>query len=151
MKKFVSKDINQTIKFGAKLGRLISKGDIFALTGELGSGKTTLVKGIAKGLGVKDAKYVNSPSFLIVKEYENKIPLYHFDIYRLDDPSSLDTVGYKDYFYGDGVTVIEWADKIRELLPDDYLDIRLSVTGEKQREIELTARGTRYENLLGRL
>ncbi|GAF96054.1 unnamed protein product, partial [marine sediment metagenome] len=98
------------------------------------------------GLGVKDIRYVNSPSFVIVKEYKGRIPLYHFDVYRLDDPSTLDTVGYKGYFYGDGATVIEWADKIRELLPDDYLNIELSVKGENERGIKITAYGKRYEN-----
>lgn len=151
MKQLILKSINETIKLGATLGSLISKGDVVALTGELGSGKTTLIKGIAKGLGVKDTRYVNSPSFVIVKEYKGKIPLYHLDVFRLDDPSTLDTVGYKEFFYGDGATVIEWADKIRELLPDEYLDIELFVKGEKEREIKIKAYGNRYENLLKHL
>lgn len=151
MKTAVLKSVNETIRLGARLGRLVSEGSLIALTGELGSGKTTLIKGIAEGLGVKDSRYVNSPSFVIVKEYEGKIPLYHFDVYRLDDPSSLDTVGYKEFFYGDGATVIEWADKIRGLLPDEYLDIELFVKGEEEREIKIRAYGNRYEELLKQL
>ena len=77
--------------------------------------------------------------------------MYHFDVFRLDDPSSLDTVGYKDFFYGDGASVIEWADKIRGLLPDEYLDVELSVRSESEREAKVTARGRRYEDLLGKL
>lgn len=151
MKQLALKNINETVKFGARLGRLISGGDVVALTGELGSGKTTLIKGIAKGVGVKDTRYVNSPSFVIIKEYKGRIPLYHFDVYRLDDPSSLDTVGYKEYFYGDGATVIEWADKIKGLLPDEYLAIELFVKGEDEREARISANGARYEDLLKNL
>jgi len=151
MKEHLLKNIDETVRLGVALGGLISKGDIIALTGDLGSGKTTLVKGIAKGLGVKDSKHVNSPSFVIVKEYEGRIPLYHFDVYRLNDPAGLDTVGYREFFYGDGVTVIEWADKIKELLPDEYLKIELTVKDEKEREIKIAPYGDRYANLLKRL
>lgn len=150
-RQFISKDREETIRLGAKLGRLVSKGDIVALTGQLGSGKTTFIKGIAKGLGVRDTRYVNSPSFVIVKEHKGRIPLYHFDVYRLDDPSSLDTIGYKEFFYGEGVSVIEWADKIKELLPDEYLNIEFSITGKNEREIKTAGRGGRYEDLLKRL
>lgn len=151
MKRAISKSVDETVKLGRRLGRLISKGDMVALRGELGSGKTTLIKGIAKGLGVKDTRYVNSPSFVIVKEHKGRIPLYHFDVYRLDHPLSLDTVGYEEFFYGKGATVIEWADKIRELLPTEYLDIELSVKGESEREIKIAAYGIRYEDLVKRL
>ena len=146
--KTILKSVNETVKLGVRIGRLISKGDVVALSGELGSGKTTLIKGIARGMGVKDTRYVNSPSFVIIKEYKARIPLYHFDVYRLDDTSALDTVGYKGFFYGNGATVIEWADKIRQLLPDEYLDIGLSVKDENEREINIAARGTRYEKML---
>lgn len=151
MKQLILNNINETIKFGTRLGRSLSKGDIVALTGELGSGKTTLIKGIAKGLGVKNTRYVNSPSFVIVKEYKGRIPLYHLDVYRLDDPSSLDTVGYKEFFYGDGATVIEWADKIRRLLPEERLDIELFVKSKNKREIKIIPYGVRYEELLKQL
>jgi len=145
------KSVEETLRFGERLGKLLKAGDIIALTGELGSGKTTLVKGIARGMGVKDPRHVNSPSFVILKEHKGRIPLYHFDVYRLDDPSSMDTVGYKDFFYGSGASVIEWANKIRELLPDEYLDMELTVTGEDSRRLVVEGRGRRYDQILARL
>ncbi len=151
MKELVFNSADETIRFGAQLGRLIKRGDCIALTGQLGAGKTTLIKGIAKGIGVKDPQHVNSPSFVILKEHKGKIPLYHFDVYRLDDPEDMDTVGYKDFFYGEGASVIEWADKIRGLLPDEYLDIELSCLGRERRGARIRARGKRYEDLLRRL
>ena len=147
----ISRSVNNTVKLGSRLGRLLGPGDVVGLTGELGSGKTTFTKGIAGGLGIRDAKHVNSPSFVIVKEYAGRVPLYHFDIYRLDDPSDLDTVGYKEYFYGRGVTVIEWADKIGRILPDEYLAVEFSAGGERERTIKFTPRGQRYEKLCARM
>ena len=101
MKRMLSSSVDDTLKLGARLGKLLKKGGIIALSGEFGTGKTTLIKGIAAGLGVKETKYVNSPSFVIVKEYRGRIPIYHFDVYRLDGLSGMETVGYADYFYGD--------------------------------------------------
>ena len=145
------KSVEETLRFGERLGKLLKAGDIIALTGELGSGKTTLVKGIARGMGVKDPSHVNSPSFVILKEHKGRIPLYHFDVYRLDDPSSMETTGYKDFFYGSGASVIEWASKIRELLPDEYLDVELTVTGEDERRLAIEGRGRRYDQISRRL
>ncbi len=132
-----SKDREETIAFGAKIARRLKRGSVIALKGELGSGKTVFVKGLAKGLGLGDIRYVNSPSFIIVKEYKGRIPLYHFDIYRLDKKASLETIGYDEYFYGDGVTAIEWADKIKGVLPKRYIDISIAIKGEKKREIKV--------------
>jgi len=151
MKKIITKCADETVRFGARLGKLISKGDIIALKGNLGSGKTTLVKGIAQGLGVRDARYVNSPSFVIVKEYKGRFPLYHFDVYRLDDPSALDSVGYEEFFYGDGASVIEWAEKIQEFLPKEYLNIEFSSEDINKREISVSAEGERYKKMVARL
>jgi len=135
--KMTSKDREETIAFGAKIARRLKRGSVIALKGELGSGKTVFVKGLAKGLGLGDIRYVNSPSFIIVKEYKGRIPLYHFDIYRLDKKASLETIGYDEYFYGDGVTAIEWADKIKGVLPKRYIDISIAIKGEKKREIKV--------------
>ena len=151
MKTYISKNQKETIKLGERLGRLLSEGNIVALTGQLGAGKTTFIKGVAKGLGVKGSKYVNSPSFVIVKEYKGRLPLYHFDVYRLEDPLALDTVGYQEYFYGKGATMIEWADKIKQLLPEEYLELALSLKGPDEREIKAFAHGAKYEKILGRL
>ncbi|MBI5124197.1 MAG: tRNA (adenosine(37)-N6)-threonylcarbamoyltransferase complex ATPase subunit type 1 TsaE [Candidatus Omnitrophica bacterium] len=131
----ISKSVDETIDLGAKLAKKLKKGDIVALVGDLGAGKTVFTKGIAKGLGVKNARYVNSPTFVIIKEYKGKLPLYHFDLYRLDHYTSFDEMNYEEYFYGAGVTVIEWADKIRKILPKKYIEVKLAVAGENKREI----------------
>jgi tRNA threonylcarbamoyladenosine biosynthesis protein TsaE len=133
----ISKNRDETIALGARIARHLKKGDVVALIGELGSGKTVFVKGIAKGLGVGDVRYVNSPSFVIVKEYKGKIPLYHFDIYRLDKPASLETIGYDEYFYGDGVTAIEWADKIKNLLPKRRIEVEITIRADETRAIKI--------------
>ncbi len=148
---FVSKSVKETINFGKRLGRILRKGDVVALCGELGSGKTILTKGIAEGLGVKSSKYVNSPTFVILKEHKGRIPLYHFDIYRLNNISEFSTVDYTAYFYGKGASVIEWADKIIELLPKDFLRIDMSVKKENERRISVSPHGRRYKKLMGKL
>ena len=136
MKK-ISKSVEETMEIGAKFAKGLKKGDCVALIGDLGAGKTVFTKGVAKGLGVRNARYVNSPTFVIIKEYEGRFPLYHFDLYRLDGHSGFDDMNYEEYFYGDGVTVIEWADKIRELLPDRYWEVILKATDEKRRDIKI--------------
>lgn len=133
----MSNSVEETIEIGSRLARKLKKGDVVALVGDLGSGKTVLTKGIAKGLGVKDVRYVNSPTFVIIKEYKGKLPLYHFDLYRLDGSGVIDRESFEEYFYGDGVTVVEWADKVRELLPAKHVEVRLTVTGENRRKIEI--------------
>lgn len=151
MKKFISKSKAETINFGKRLGRILRRGEIIALCGELGSGKTIVVKGIAEGLGVKSNKYVNSPSFVILKVYKGRLPLYHFDIYRLNNISEFLTVDYTEYFYGKGVSVIEWADKIIELLPKEFLRIDISIKGENERKINIAPYGRQYKRLAEKL
>jgi tRNA threonylcarbamoyladenosine biosynthesis protein TsaE len=152
LKKFVSKSEADTIKFGNNLGKVLRGGEILALCGELGSGKTSLVKGIAKGLGVKSNRHVNSPSFVILKEYEGRVPLYHFDIYRLDEAADFLTVDYAEYFYDKGVSVIEWADKIIDLLPKEFLRIDITMKENKnERAIKIAPHGKRYMELLKKL
>lgn len=133
----ISKSIEETIGAGAKLAKKLKAGDVVALIGNLGAGKTVFTKGIAKGLGVKNVRYVNSPTFVIIKEYKGRLPLYHFDLYRLEKSGVIDSENFEEYFYGRGVTVIEWADKIRSLLPGKYVEVRLTVTGENKRKIEI--------------
>ena len=134
---YISKSVKDTLRFGEKLAGRLKKGDFVALIGDLGSGKTVLTKGLAKGLGVKNSRYVNSPTFVIIKEYKGKLPLYHFDLYRLDHPGSLHAENFEEYFYGDGVTVVEWADKINGLLPKNRWEIHMSVAGEGERKIDI--------------
>lgn len=133
----ISKSVEETIEIGKRLAGKLKPGDVVALIGNLGAGKTVLTKGIAKGLGVKDVRYVNSPTFVTIKEYKGKVPLYHLDIYRLNSTSVLDSESYEEYFYGRGVTVIEWADKIRAILPKKYIEVKLFVAGEGRRKIEI--------------
>jgi len=133
--KVVSKSAEETMEIGAKFAKTLKKGDCVALIGDLGAGKTVFTKGVAKGLGVRNARYVNSPTFVIIKEYEGRLPLYHFDLYRLDGHSGFDDMNYEEYFYGDGVAVIEWADKIRDVLPPRYIEVKLMVTEENKRTI----------------
>ena len=112
----------ETHYLGEQFGRLLSPGQVIALCGELGTGKTCLVQGISKGLRVQD-HYITSPTFTILNEYKGLIPVYHFDAYRLSGPEELEELGYEEYFYGIGVTIIEWAEKIKSLLPKNYIKI----------------------------
>jgi tRNA threonylcarbamoyladenosine biosynthesis protein TsaE len=131
----ISKSVEETIEIGARLARKLKRGSCVALIGDLGSGKTVFAKGIAKGLGVKNARYVNSPTFVIIKEYKGRLPLYHFDLYRLNRSSVIDAEDFEEHFYGDGVSVVEWADKIRGLLPPKHIEVRLKAKGENERLI----------------
>ncbi|MBN2453610.1 MAG: tRNA (adenosine(37)-N6)-threonylcarbamoyltransferase complex ATPase subunit type 1 TsaE [Candidatus Omnitrophica bacterium] len=131
----ISKSVDETVDIGAGVAKKLKAGDVVALIGNLGAGKTVLTKGIARGLGVKNVRYVNSPTFVIIKEHKGRIPLYHLDVYRLNRSNMLDSGSYEEYFYGDGVTVIEWADKIRKILPKKYIEIKLSAAGEGKRRI----------------
>lgn len=136
----ISNSIDKTIEIGAKLGKSLRAGDVVALIGDLGAGKTVFTKGIAQALGVRNIRYVNSPTFVIIKEYKGRLPLYHFDLYRLNKSSVLDAENFEEYFYGDGVTVVEWADKISKLLPKRHIEVRLSVAGEGKRKIKIRKR-----------
>lgn len=119
-----------TFAVGEKLGREAQPGQIFTLTGDLGVGKTVLTQGIAEGLGVKES--VNSPTFTIVQVYESgRMPLYHLDVYRIGDISEMEEIGYEDYFYGEGLCIIEWADLINDLLPEELVQISIEKDLEK--------------------
>lgn len=135
---FESNSAEDTFAFGQKLGREAVPGEIICLDGDLGVGKTVFTQGFAAGLGIDD--YVNSPTFNIVKEYEGgRLPLYHFDVYRIGDPSEMEEIGYEDYFYGQGVSIIEWPGQIEELLPKEarWVCIRKDLTkGFDYRRIE---------------
>lgn len=125
-------DEEESKKFGFELGRNAAAGQVIALAGDLGTGKTTLTKAIARGLGITET--VNSPTFTIVKEYySGRIPLYHFDVYRIGDPDELFNIGADEYFDGSGLCVVEWADMVQEELPEDSLYIYIEY-GEKEGE-----------------
>ena len=135
--------LEQTQDIAYKIGKWVSNGMILTLEGDLGAGKTTFTKGLAKGLGIN--RNVNSPTFNIIKEYQGRIPLYHMDVYRLE--SGGDDIGLDDYLFGDGVCVIEWASRIEDLLPMERLDIKIFREGENQRCIELTPIEKNYETI----
>ena len=120
----------ETFELGKKIGENAKAGQIYTLTGDLGVGKTVFTQGLAAGLGITEP--VNSPTFTIVQVYEEgRLPLYHFDVYRIGDIEEMDEIGYEDYFYGEGVCLIEWADLIQEILPPDVIAIEIEKNLEK--------------------
>ncbi|CDZ75275.1 tRNA A37 threonylcarbamoyladenosine biosynthesis protein TsaE [ [Peptoniphilus sp. ING2-D1G] len=145
----VLNNTKETAELGLKLGAFLKAGDVVCLNGDLGSGKTTLTKSIGKGMGVED--YITSPTFTIINEYYSKLNLYHFDTYRLENIEDMEYLGFDEYFYGNGVCVIEWADKIKEFLPEDYLELNIERIDENKRKIIFKAVGKRSEELLDNL
>ena len=125
---------------GERLAAHLTAGDVVALYGDLGAGKTHLVKGIARALGVPDDA-VSSPTFTIVHEYDGALPIYHLDAYRIEHPDELYELGYEEYFYGEGVCLIEWPARIEALVPDDALRLRLTHRGADRRLIEKVRKG----------
>jgi tRNA threonylcarbamoyladenosine biosynthesis protein TsaE len=138
----------ETVRLAESLAKDLMAGDFVALIGELGSGKTMFAKGLAKGLGVSDHRYVNSPSFVVLKEYRGAVELYHFDVYRLDMKGFCDTLDHEKYFYGKGVTVVEWADKIRDILPEEYLEILIEYGEHDERAVTFMPVGRRYKEIV---
>ncbi|CAM4229111.1 tRNA (adenosine(37)-N6)-threonylcarbamoyltransferase complex ATPase subunit type 1 TsaE [Lederbergia lenta] len=139
----LSSNTAETHTIARSLGKLLQKGDVVLLEGDLGAGKTTFTKGIADGLDI--IRNVNSPTFTIIKEYMGRLPLYHMDVYRVAD--SYEDLGFDEYFYGGGVTVVEWAHLIKEQLPTEYLTIYLYHAGDDQRKFKFEPVGERYEVL----
>ena len=136
---FTTSSAEETIILGEKIGRLLKKGDIIAMQGTLAAGKTTITKGIAKALGITDT--ITSPTFCLISEYEGKMPLYHFDVYRLQGSDDFANLGAEDMIYGKGVCMIEWSEKIMDELPKKTIVIRLEV-----REDDANARDIFIEN-----
>ncbi len=139
---FVSRSPDETLAFGEALGRLLRPGDVVALRGELGAGKTLLTKGIARGIGADPAE-VTSPTFVLMHVYEGRIRLAHFDAYRLRGAAEMIDLGAEEAFYEGGASVVEWADRVEEALPPERLDVSIEVVGETQRRMALRARGER--------
>lgn len=138
----------QTRKIGRLLGQLLEPGSVVALSGELGSGKTQFIKGLARGLGVNKRYQVSSPSFVLINEYPGKIPLYHLDLYRLLEGRALEEMGLEEYIYGNGVTAIEWAEKAASFLPPHHIWISLKWTGPNTRRLIISGMGKENVRLL---
>lgn len=139
--------LDDTKEFGESLGKRLKKGDILCLNGDLGAGKTTLTKSIGIGLGVEE--YITSPTFALINEYRGNLPVYHFDVYRLENVDELDDLGFDEYFFGEGVCIIEWAEKIEKMLPKEIivLDIGKGETVDK-RIVSISGKGNRYKEVL---
>ena len=145
----ITKSPEETKNLGEEVGKLAKPGDLLAFYGELGAGKTCFIQGISQELEVKD--YVTSPSFTILNEYQGKIPIYHFDLFRLDKAEEILELGYEEYFYGKGLTVIEWAEKIEQLLPKENLKIEIKFKDRYQRTISFIPQGDRFNKFLEEL
>ncbi len=137
-KNFVVRSEEETANFAKIVASELFPGDIICLEGDLGAGKTTFTQGVASGLEVPDDQYVTSPSFAIMHQYDGKIPLYHFDFYRLGMVDEIIDLGFEELFYGEGVCVIEWAERAEEILPRNCLTIHLSILDEQQRKVEIS-------------
>ena len=141
-----TKNEEELINLGERLGTLLQKNDVLILSGELGAGKTTFTKGLAKGLGIR--QMIKSPTYTIVREYEGRLPLYHLDVYRIEGDA--DSIDLDEFLFGGGVTVIEWGHLLGEDLPDSYLELELLKEAEG-RCLQFTAHGSRAEQLIKEL
>jgi tRNA threonylcarbamoyladenosine biosynthesis protein TsaE len=142
----ITHDAKETRKLGSMLGELAQPRDIFLLSGNLGVGKTCLTQGIVWGLG--SLEYALSPTFVLMREIHGRLPLYHIDLYRLDEIAEITDLGLDDYLYGQGLCVIEWAEKGLAVLPTEHLLIEIEYTGDSDRRFQLKASGKYYEKLL---
>ena len=140
----------QTWRIGEMLGLRLGPGSTVCLYGDLGAGKTSFSYGIAQGLEVRE-EYITSPTFTFVNEYKGRVPFYHIDLYRLKDPGELESIGFEEYLDSDGVTVIEWAERAEDELPQERFNVYLSYVDENSREIGFLAEGERYEVLLEKM
>ena len=142
-------DLQETSTFARVLAKLALPGDVICLSGDLGAGKTALTQQIAKGLGVPDSCYVTSPTFSILQEYPGDIPLYHMDFYRLSDETEVEDLGFEEYFYMSGLTVIEWSERAGGLIPDARLLLKMTIQDDLSRKVEIDfGKGTWQERLL---
>ncbi len=153
MKKIVTRSAVETQNLGENLGKYLFSGAVVSLTGQLGSGKTCFVKGLARGLKIKNGSSITSPSFTLVKEYHGRISLYHLDFYRLEI-GQIHNLALEEYFYKDGVTVMEWGEKVGKFLPDEYLEVKFGIAAgpyRDKREIKLIPHGQVYQKIVERI
>ncbi len=143
----ISNSAGDTQTIGKTIGKYLRGGDVVALIGELGSGKTCITRGIARGVGVSEKYRITSPTFTLLNEYPGRITLYHLDIYRLSGSRDLEEMGYEEYFYSDGVIVIEWAEKIKKILPEGCFNVYLRYIDENKRELNISGRRNTIEKI----
>ncbi len=141
-------NLADTEALGGRLAQRLFPGAVVALIGSLGAGKTHLVRAIAIGLDIANPAVVNSPTFVLIQEYEARLPIYHFDAYRLMREADFADLGVHEYYERAGVCLIEWADKVPTVLPKERLDVLITITGEHSRRVELTGLGERYEGIV---
>ncbi len=139
---FVTHSEQETVELGIKMGKLLEAGDIVLLYGDLGAGKTVLTRGLVQGLGAKDV--VTSPTYTLMHRYEGRVPIYHFDLYRLSEPDEVLDLGYEEFFYGDGVSIVEWPQRLEYLCPEEYVRVKIEIVGDGKRKIMVDAVGGRY-------
>ena len=132
--------VDDTLMIAGRLAKYLKPGNVITLEGDLGAGKTVFTQGLAKGLGIN--QIVNSPTFVIIKEYQGKMPLYHMDVYRLKE--GIEDLGFDEYFYGNGITVVEWAHIIKDYLPEEYLNIKIIKLDDNIRNIIFEPYGNKY-------
>ena len=145
---FQTQSTSETIRIGKGIGSFLRSGDVVALAGDLGTGKTQFIKGLAAGMGVGKPTYISSPSFTLINEYPGKVAFYHIDLFRLRSEKEAEELGLEEYFQSEGVTAIEWADKISSLLPKETLWVHIQYTGKNTRSIEMIPKGKRYKELI---
>ncbi len=148
---FLSDSPEITERFAARVGALLLPGDFISLCGELGAGKTRFASGIASGLGVDPNTLVTSPTYTLLNIYQGRLPLYHFDLYRLGGDDDVAELGFTEYFSANGICLVEWSERLNRELPRDRLEIHLTYAGEFSRSIELLANSPRYESLIKQL
>jgi tRNA threonylcarbamoyladenosine biosynthesis protein TsaE len=146
---FTTNSPEQTQNLGRRLGAMALPGDVFLLEGELGAGKTCLTQGIAWGLGINE--YALSPSFVIIRELYGRLRLYHIDLYRLDNIEESVDLGLDDYFFGDGICVVEWPERAMSIMPQKHLLIRISYLSDTERRFQIAPKGQRYQELIKQL
>jgi tRNA threonylcarbamoyladenosine biosynthesis protein TsaE len=145
MNKFETHSFDETVEVGKRLGNILKPGDVIWLSGDLGTGKTALTNGIAKALDINE--YITSPTFTLVNEYEGSMPLYHFDVYRISDPDEMFDIGFDEYINNGGVSVIEWGEQIKDILPKEIIRVTIKKNLQKGldvREITIEFIGERY-------
>jgi tRNA threonylcarbamoyladenosine biosynthesis protein TsaE len=144
----LTRSARQTMSWGAKLGKLLQGGEIVALIGDLGTGKTCFVRGVAQGLDVGSDVWIRSPTFTLINEYHGRLPVYHIDLYRVETRSQLEGLNLREYLYSDGVSLIEWFEHLPLGEVDERLELRMAYANGAKRELMFTAHGERYETII---